>query len=197
MKRVLLFCILLLSVFCTSCSQNKFIPLYTENKPIEETALLTIPVEIDLIYHNGLALDDTPPYQPFINYRLTPGKHVFGFRYQEIHLDEENTEEVVTSQKAYIHFIAKQGDQYALEYDKPESFIAAKKFEKAFQIKLMENSQLITLSIPTPESDITLTHIENKNKDEKEDVLKQLKYWWGNASEDQKQLFTKWAELDD
>jgi len=214
----LFFFVILTFIILSACTNKNFIPLYQDDKPIEQTALLTVPIQIDLIYHNKKRKNFTPPYKALVNYRLLPGEHLMGFRYQDMHTDEDNNQEVITSKAVILKFIAEPGQTYQVNYEKPNNYIAAKKLEEQFQIHLSSNEQLIATSTPAAENlheeslfsgatfskattelfqenDIKLG--ESSASPEKNDApIQHLKYWWINASEAEQRNFSQWINLN-
>jgi len=214
----LFFLIILALLTLNACTNKNFIPLYENKKPIEQTALLIAPIQIDLIYHNKQRKNLTPPYKAMVNYRLLPGNHLMGFRYQDIHTNEDNDQEVITSRTVLLNFTAEAGKTYEITYNQPENYIAAKKIEEKFEINLNQNQQLIATSIYAAENlheesffsgeafskstEELFTESDTKlgtpsTTPEKNDApIQHLKYWWINASQTEQDNFNDWIKLN-
>jgi len=214
----LVFPIILALLTLNACTNKNFIPLYENTKPVEQTALLTAPIQIDLIYHNKQRKNLTPPYKSMVNYRLLPGKHLLGFQYQDMHTNEDNDQEVITSKTVLLRFTAEAGKSYQIDFDKPENYVAAKKLEEHFQISLSQNQKIIATSSYAAEnifeeslfsgasfsksteelfqeSDVKLG--DPSTSPEKNDApIQHLKYWWTNASKTEQDNFNEWIKLN-
>lgn len=215
-KSQFIFFSILTLLLLSACTNRNFIPLYKDEKPIEQTALLTAPIQVDLIYHNNQRKNLTPPYKPMVNYRLLPGKHLLGFQYQDLHTNEDNDQEVITSKIVLLRFVAEPGKIYKINFNKPENYIAAKKLEEHFQISLYQDNQLIATSTPAAEklyenslfSDNTFSKSteelfqendiklgESRLPPGKNDMpIQHLKYWWINASKTEQENFREWVK---
>lgn len=198
-----LFVFIILLLLIAACTSKNFIPLYeTSNKDTiqtKQTALLITPIQLDLIYHNNQKMNFTPPYKTMVNYRLLPGKHAIEFRYQDIHVNEENEDEIISSQNILLDFTAEAGKTYMANFHKPSNFFEAKKIENEFQITLTQNNQLVATSIYASKSKSK----ENKPSEkliippiDKDSSIAQLKYWWEKASETEKEAFNQWLKRD-
>lgn len=196
MKRIRLFFILTLILLCISCSQKKFIPLGIDNTAIEKTALIVVPVQLDLVYHNTKKLSITPPFRPSVKYRLRAGKQLLGFQYQEIHINEDSNEEVITSAVVYIQFMAKKGAKYTVEYDIPNNFESAKKIEDIFSIRLKQDNQLVATSSNSLEDlkVIAFSDLSERSTRPSASSLLELKHWWEKSTDVEKEKFIEWSK---
>ena len=200
-KLLFTFVILLLSL--NACTSKNFIPLYESTEKdtiqIEQTALLVAPIQLDLVSHNNQEKNVTPPYKAMAHYRLLPGDHLIGFRYQNMHNNEENEQEVFTSQAVLLKFTAEPGKTYTVNFKKPENFIEARKIEENFQIKLSHNNQLIATSIYMIENSFEEKTTSEKNKQPptiNNAAIVHLKYWWDNASKAEQENFNQWLKQE-
>ena len=214
----LIFFVILTLLLLNACTNKSFIPLYEDNEPIEQTALLIAPIQIDLIYHNNQRKNLTPAYKAMVNYRLSPGKHLLGFQYQDMHTNEDNDQEVITSKAVILRFTAEPGKTYKIDFKKPESYIDAKKLEEHFQISLSHDQQVIATSTYAAENihenSLFSGEAFSKNtealfqeSDTKLSIadappgkdgapIQHLKYWWINASETEQKNFNEWVKIN-
>lgn len=201
----LTFFIILTLLSITACTSKNFIPLYPDEKHqninlTEQTALLIAPIQTDLVYHNNKRQNFTPPYKATVKYRLLPGKHLLGFRYQDLHTNEENDQEIITSKIVLLDFVAEPGKTYKVTFERPENFVAAKKIEEKFEISLSHNDQIIATSTYAvekiyEENDISLDEGDLPASQNKT-AAQQLKFWWTKASKAEQEAFGTWAETN-
>ena len=200
----------------SACASNKPIILFdTPPAKPSNIAKLLIPIEIDLVYVDGNRQTFFPAYQQYVTYKLLPGAHVFGFQYQDMVLNEDGNQESVKSKTVIIRFTAEEGANYIIDFKKPASFADALKLEKTFKISLSKKSDsgksIIASSFPAPESpvagwlgskpfsaeaadlfndEILSTRSEEPAKDAKTGT--HLKYWWEQASQEERSSFRQW-----
>ena len=194
------FIILLLSL--NACTSKNFIPLYESTEKdsiqIEQTALLIAPIQLDLVSHNNQEKNVTPPYKAMAHYRLLPGDHLMGFRYQDMLNNEDNEEEIFTSQTVLLKFTAEPGKIYTVNFEKPENFMDARKIEDNFQITLSHNNQLVATSTYTIGNSFE-EETSEKNKlppTINNAAIVHLKYWWDNASKAEQENFNQWSKQE-
>jgi len=203
MKHIKLTCCLPLIFLLISCTSKPFIPLYPENTVPTSAASLVMPIQIDLVYHNGQQKSFTPPYRPLVNYQLLPGKHLIGLRYQNIHHDEEENQEIITSNIVIIQFTAKAQETYHIDFQKPENYAAAKQVESNFQLTLLNKQHVIASSTPATEriqkSDF-LSFDETAHPPisslpfSQKISIEQLKQWWAHqATQEERVDFFRWV----
>ncbi len=164
-----------------------------------------MPIQIDLIYHNGQQKSFTPPYRPLVNYKLLPGRHLIGLRYQDVHYDEEENQEIITSKVVIIQFTAETQETYKIDFQKPKNYAAAKLLESSFQLTLSNNQHVVASSTPATEriekSDFLsfdeITHPQTTSNPplSHKISIEQLKQWWVHkATQEERVGFFKWVE---
>jgi len=209
----------------TACAYNKAIYLYPkppeESVPANNIATLTVPIEIDLVYVDGKKTSFLPPYQPYVRFKLLPGKHVYGFQYQDMVLNEDGNEESIRSGIVIIRFHAEAGKKYTIDFNRPTTYAETLKLETFFEITLNElpgeqasgPQKTIARSFPAPESpwpngfntnafSLDATDIFDENQQnhtsnkppESAPPEQHLIYWWGEASEKARTDFKHWIE---
>lgn len=195
---IMVFLLLAFAITLNACSINKVIPLHSKTTEIANTALLIAPIEIDLIYHNGQKVDLLPVYQKKVKYRLPAGEHWLGFQYQDIHYDDDENQEIITSKKVFIHYNAIAGYTYQITFDAPKNYNEAKLLENNLQLKLSLNNTTIakstydqpiaTLMVPNASLKTTPRAIKSSS------AVEHLKHWWTKASTEERQTFIQWVE---
>jgi len=208
---ILPFLLFISVVLLSACATNKTIPLYektTQNR--HNIATLSLPIEIDLVYIDGKPWSFLPRYQPLINYGLLPGEHSLAFRYEDMPINDDGNEETIKSPVVIIRFEAKAGEKYHIDFNKPVSFEAALKLETELKLTLSDKTGVIASSRPTngfslsPNSagtDKWFGDDESMEKTgekpaENADTKTQLKYWWQQASPEEKSSFKVWIRLN-
>jgi len=208
-KTYLLLLLFLLIISAQGCALNKPIPLYSENTDKATALSLQIPVELDVVYHNGSRKSVLTPYQPMIEYQILPGNHLLGLQYQDIKNDEEGNHESIKSKIVLFKFTAKTGEKYSVDFQPPESLKQARTIAKNLKLTLLENTNVIATSFVAVEnvhqSDFFTQGFDADTAslfdDEQSEALapaphaaaiEHLKYWWKNSSEQEKSAFKTW-----
>ena len=196
--RIIALLLLALITMLNACSINKIIPLHPKTTKIAGTALLVVPVEVDLIYHNGQNIELLPAYQKKITYSLLAGEHWLGFQYQDIHYDDDENQEIITSKKAFIHYTAIAGNTYQITFDAPKNYSEAKLLENSLQLRLSLNDTLIAKSSPVRPIVTQITPNALPETTPKTitplPTVDHLKHWWKKATVEERQTFIHWID---
>lgn len=200
-----LFALAVLLLLFNACSTNKSIPLYPESLALlesplkKEIARLNVPIEIDLIYHNGQSLSFIHPYQKQITYELLAGEHHLGFQYQDIHFDDDENQEIITSKIAFIHFVAKDKENYDIGFNAPIDYLSAKQLENNFDLTLSVNDKMISSSSNTnnPLTENSRSEPVTEQTDVSHSPLINLQRWWKKSTPADQKAFILWIEAGD
>jgi len=201
-----------LVVFCTACATKGPIPLYdTKPDSVDDVAILTMPVEIDVIYLDGVNLSLITSYKAFIDYALLPGNHVLGLQYEDILTNSDESQEVIKSPMVALKFYAKPGERYKINFNKPATFSEAVKLEKKLELSLSDQNGIIARSFPaaqiaksslllddssntSPIDDLSSNMRSDPAPSKTQPPTVHLKYWWKQASEQEKNNFKNWLK---
>lgn len=201
-------------VFLNACATIKPIALFNEApEDRSHIAYLTMPIEIDVIFFDGVKHTYLPTYQEIVTYALLPGDHIIGLRYQDMVENEDGDNELIKSKPVVIRFNAESNKTYKINFDKPTTFFAAIELEKHLEISLSNESQVIAKSVSAIESPMS-DWINNK-KERSEAVIfsdnidinlnmpkggatvnEHLMFWWKKASSDERDQFKTWLKTN-
>ncbi|MDH3325457.1 MAG: DUF2057 domain-containing protein [Gammaproteobacteria bacterium] len=197
----------------SACASNKPIILYSKNpENITDVITLTMPIEIDVVYHDGKREAFMPGYQEFISYKLLPGKHLLGFKYQDMVTDAEGNNESIKSRTVMIRFDGKPGEKYNIDFTPPKTAEEALPLEKTLELTLSNQKRIIATSYPAPEAptanwfstkpfDPETAELFESNNMENSALnppaknatnTQHLRYWWMMASPEEKSDFKSW-----
>ncbi|MDH5258704.1 MAG: DUF2057 domain-containing protein [Gammaproteobacteria bacterium] len=201
--------------FLSACASNKAIILYND-KPdkTEDIVTLIMPIEIDVVYNDGARTTFMPGYQEFIKYHLSPGKHLLGFRYQDMLTNNEGNNESIKSRTVMIRFDAKAGEKYNINFTRPKSAEQALLLEKTLELTISDRNGVIASSYPAPEtpdsnwfsakafdpdiaelfSEDNLANTSLKLPATNATAIEHLQYWWMMASKQEKNDFKIWLK---
>jgi uncharacterized protein YccT (UPF0319 family) len=191
---IFFFCILLLSA-CSSVQQIRLYqgpPLHTQQE-----ARIFLPESFNIVEFNGHAVQ-----QSSLRFRvgettlaIPPGQHILVFQYQDIwDVDDENHDTLSTGHIVF-KFDAKAGEEFNIQ------FPHLKTYEQAMTFTQNPNVQLIS-----PSQAIEGSHLKKKkpmvfNQQVTDPVsypnLKQLKFWWEQATQYEREAFLTWQKDQD
>ena len=229
-RQILIMCIILLS----ACTSNKGIILYdqsalevqsevqskvpsenTLNTPLnpEDIVTLTMPIEIDVVYIDGRRTTFTPGYQAFISYKLLPGKHIIGLKYQDMLTNDEGDNESIKSRTVLIEFNAKPGGIYKINFIRPKTAEEALALEKTLKLTMSDKKGIVASSYPVVEAptsswfsskpfDANVAELFATNEQqnpvsippaENAPAKEHLQYWWKMSTQEEKKSFIQWS----
>lgn len=173
----------------------------------DQAAVLSAPSSIKVQSVNGQRMGNFLIEDLALDYELLPGKHKVVFTYKTIWAKSgvvENGESkvhVVETGPQEIVIDAKSGETYKFDISKPESRAAAEAYAENFTVELV-NASGSTVAQSSPwepnkrvaRSPVPDTQSDAENSDAaSQSTMGQLKALWGEATEEEKREFLRWA----
>ncbi|OUR69322.1 hypothetical protein A9Q73_02345 [Bermanella sp. 47_1433_sub80_T6] len=189
-----LFFMALLSTALLGCSHNKTLRLYS-GPPLgsEFEATLMLPMEFELLSVDGQKVSANA--QTFRNsdlsIQLPAGPHILVLQYSDIwQIDDEN-HDALTSGRLVFDIIMAKKEVFLVKAPPLKEHAQALNFIKNPQVHLQSSVQSVLASHIKKEDPLVF-----KTSSEPDQVefprLQQLKFWWAQASEFERQQFKKW-----
>lgn len=202
MKKILATAIVVFIATITGCANHKPIDLRNpEQQQQPETALISIPIEFDIVHINRRKIDLLPLYQKIITYKIAAGNQLIGLQYNNLVANQDGVEETIKSNVVHLKFIAKSGSNYQVRYDKPKNFEEARALSKSLTLSLYSDDQLIAQSEVNDLWQLSSLIDKAQNQDEQISnksleapaldaaPSEHLKYWWLRADQQEKHRF--------
>jgi len=193
MTRVL-FTLLLFTL--QACSSHGPLRLY-EGPSIgkDQEVTLILPVDFEIVTLNGEPVsqfEQTFRTQDLV-IRLAPGHHTLVLQYSNIwEIDSENHDTLTSGKLTFSDELA-AGQTYKIDtpallnYDQAKAFVANPK------VSLVSESQSIK-GFHTPKSDPLHFSKDDKTLQVNYPNLRQLKFWWENANQYERNQFKQWLQ---
>jgi len=189
-----LFFMALLSTALLGCSHNKTLRLYS-GPPLgsEFEATLMLPMEFELLSVDGQKVSANA--QTFRNsdlsIQLPAGPHILVLQYSDIwQIDDENHDTLTSGRLVFDITMAKQ-EVFLVKTPPLKEHAQALNFIKNPQVHLQSSVQSVLASHIKKEDPLVF-----KTSSEPDQVefprLQQLKFWWAQASDFERQQFKKW-----
>lgn len=190
MRTTFLFLLILLQ----GCSTAQQIRLYEgptigKNEEVE----LVLPINFELLSLDGQKVaqfEQTFRSQP-LSIKLTPGLHTLVLRYSDIFEIDADNHDILSSGQITFTGAFQAGTQFQVKTPILSTYEQAKRFASMPNVELISDTQTFTGSHVAKQNPLVF-----KQDDETENVtypnLKQLKFWWHNASDYEKQSFKAW-----
>lgn len=185
--------IILLSLALAACSTINKVSLYAGPQlPPEQEVRVLLPEHFDAIEFNGY-----PIPQSSLRFRtgkmpltLPPGEHTLTLRYHDIwNIDDEN-HETLTSGHIIFKFTAAPGEVFHLEHSKISGYESAKQFSMSPRVTLKSGQSAFKGSHLKKENPLVFNQSESKPV--KYPHLEQLKFWWNQATQYERDEFNLW-----
>ncbi|GLQ33701.1 DUF2057 family protein [Litoribrevibacter albus] len=214
-----LFLVMMIGVVLSGCLATGGPIHYYKGEPRDESKLATIilPEEIDVVAVNNrkraLPLVRGETYE----LKLLPGLNELVLEYDTLWELDADTHETVTSDVVMISQVLKAGDVYSISVPKFDSLSAAKQYAKNFKVDMVKKATGETVaskparygvmsSVPmsrvmsnleagvTGESEVVVHGSEDRAHQAAGlySPLQNLRYWWKEASEQERELFEDW-----
>lgn len=174
-----------------------------------QVAVLQAPGTIKVQEVNGRPMTSFLLEDLNLDYELLPGKNQVVFTYRTIWAKSaavENGESrvhVVETPRQVLIINAEPGATYQFEIEKPRTHAEAEAMVKDFSVNLLNaGGQVVATSAPWVASDVRKTatrapvpdsRAATASVDATAPTLDQLKALWGDASEEEKREFLRWA----
>lgn len=176
----------------------------------DQVAVLSAPGAINVKEVNGKAMTSFMIDDLSLDYELLPGENQVVFTYKTIWSKAERVDDgeskvhVVETPRQTITIDAQPGETYRFDIEKPGNRREAEAAAKDFSVILMDSAgQSVATSSPWVASDsgnrVARAPVpESRNEapssiTETQDTLGQLKSLWGDATEEEKREFLRWA----
>ncbi len=189
-----LFFMALLSTTLIACSQHNTLKLYS-GPPLgsELEATLILPMEFELLSLDGQKVSASA--QTFRNadlsIQLAAGPHILVLQYSDIwQLDDENHDALSSGRLVFDINMAPQ-ETFLVKTPPLSQHSQALNFVKDPQVHLKSARQSVLASHIKKDDPLVLKTAQEINQVEFP-RLKQLKFWWSQASEFERQQFIKW-----
>lgn len=174
-----------------------------------QVAILEAPGTIRVQEVNGRAMPSFLVENLSLNYELLPGENQIVFTYRTIWArsgvvdNGESKVHVVETPRQLLTFDAEPGATYQFGIDKPRTRAQAEAMASDFSVNLLDSGgQVVATSSPPVVADVRNTAARAPVPDSRSGnapagasapVLEQLKSLWGEASEEEKREFLRWA----
>lgn len=174
-----------------------------------QVAVLEAPGAISVQQVNGRAMPSFLVDDLSLNYQLLPGENRIVFTYKTIWArsgvvdNDESKVHVVETPRQILTIDAEPGARYRFEIDKPRTRREAEAMAGDFAVKLLDSGgQVVATSAPLGAADVRNTASRAPLPDSRSDkapadasapTLERLKSLWGEASEEEKREFLRWA----
>ncbi len=174
-----------------------------------QSAVLTAPGAINVREVNGRTMKGFLISDLAVAYELLPGENQIVFTHKTIWSKAERVDDgeskvhVVETPRQAVTIDARAGETYQFEIKKPETRQQAEALARDFSVDLVNSSgQVVATSSPWVASEsrkaVTLAPVPdsravNAPVDAAAPTLEQLKSLWGEASEEEKREFLRWA----
>lgn len=172
----------------------------------DQVAVLTAPGAINVKEINGRPMTNFLIDDMNVDYQLLPGENQVVFTYKSIWSKAESVEDgeskvhVVETPRQVVTINAEPKTAYQFEFEKPATRRQAEEFVRDFSVDLVDASgQTIATSSPWAASDNLRAPVPDAKTQSaplnasSASTLEQLKSLWGNASEEEKRDFLRWA----
>lgn len=174
-----------------------------------QVAILQAPATIKVQEVNGRPMTRFLLEDLSLDYELLPGKNEVVFTYRTIWAKSEAVENgesrvhVVETPRQELTINAEPGATYQFEIEKPRTHAEAEAIVRDFSVNLLNSDgQVVATSAPWVAPDVRKTATRAPVPDSRTDsepadatapTLEQLKSLWGEASEEEKREFLRWA----
>lgn len=174
-----------------------------------QTAVLKAPSEVEVQQVNGLRLTNFLMEDLALDYELLPGKNQVVFTYKTIWAKSgvvrngESKVHVVETAPQAVTIDAEPGETYRFSFDAPANRAEADDFAADFSADIVNASGDVVASASAwdgrsdTESSVARTPVGSGSGDsgsaEDGGTLEELKALWGEASEEERRSFLRWA----
>lgn len=176
----------------------------------DQAAVLSAPGAVNVSEVNGRSMTSFMIDDLSIDYELLPGENLVVFTYKTIWSKAERVDDgeskvhVVETPKQTLTINAQPGETYQFDIEKPQTRQQAMAQAQDFEVALVDSSgNTVATSSPWVASDsrqmatrapVPASRKPAASADSSADsTLDQLKVLWGDASEDEKREFLRWA----
>lgn len=192
---------------CSSTMSN--VKTWDGDADASQAAVLKAPSEVEVQQVNGLRLTNFLMDDLALDYELLPGKNQVVFTYKTIWAKSgvvrngESKVHVVETAPQAVTIDAQPGETYRFSFDAPANRAEAQEFAADFSADIVNASGDVVASASAwdgrsdTESSVARAPVGSGSGDsgsaEDEGTLEELKALWGEASEEERRSFLRWA----
>lgn len=197
---------LLVLAGCSSTMSN--VKTWEGNADASQVAVLEAPSEIEVQQVNGLRLTNFLMEDLALDYELLPGKNQVVFTYKTIWAKSgvvrngESKVHVVETAPQAVTIDARPGETYRFNFEAPANRREAEAFASNFSADVVNTAGEVVASASSWDGRSTGASTAGRapvgsGSDEEapadQDTLKELKALWGEANEEERRRFLRWA----
>ena len=184
--------------------------------PASQIAIIKVPGDIDIDEVDGKSIITLLSGDPS-EIQVLPGTHKIGLRYFQI-FDKDDNMSKIKSHTVTKYLTAQAGRVYQVEHTSPTNLLEARKYAPHFDFTIREiggsaanqvaaSEKIGPQSAPAVAAGATAaaavtaqsnagpkSDISTAGRPEEKTTLEKLKYWWGQASDAERQNFRSWIE---
>ncbi|NVK39425.1 MAG: DUF2057 family protein [Gammaproteobacteria bacterium] len=189
--------LLILSVLVLqACSTASNVRLYQGPAlPNEMETTLVLPLNFELLSLDGqdIAQFEQTFRNHALNIKLTPGFHTLVLQYSDIwEIDNENHDKLTTGQLTFTGSF-KEGECFLIQTPPLNTYAQAQAFTQSPSVNLVSDQQTLAGSHIAKADPLTFKKDET-TQEISYPHLRQLKFWWQQASSYEKQQFEQWIK---
>ncbi|NMT65498.1 DUF2057 family protein [Marinobacter orientalis] len=194
---------------CSSTMSN--VKTWEGDADVSGTAVLKAPAEIDVLQVNGRRLTNFLMDDLALDFELLPGENQVVFTYKTIWAKSgvvrngESKVHVIETAPQAVTIDAEPGETYRFSFEAPDSRSEAESFASDFSADIVNASGEAVASAKAwdgrsaERTAVALTPVGSRSDDsgnggsEEAGTLEELKALWGEASEEERRSFLRWA----
>lgn len=184
------FCLVLLS----ACSQQTVMRLYDGPSLGQQyEATLNLPLNFKILsLDNQIIKDKRQKFRnQALNLQLAPGHHELILQYEDLWEIDTDNHQMVSSGPLVFAITLQANEKLIIKHASLMHLEQAKQFAQQPLVQLVSQFQSVTASHLKKDNPFTFNEASEIETVEKP-ILKQLKFWWAQASEVEKDNFLKW-----
>lgn len=179
----------------SACASNMgAVQLYKGTpQPDSAVAKIRVPLDIDVVEINGKAVSEPLLASDYVELQILPGTYSLSLRYDRIWDVGKEDHTKIKSEPVTKSLTVHAGHVYRIEHDNPETLKSAQAYVENFDYRVRDfgakSNSAIGVIIAT--ETIHATDGGRRNRGVLA-PLEQLKYWWGQANDAERQGFHEW-----
>lgn len=186
----IIFCVVLIS----ACSQQTIMRLYEgPSLGTENEATLMLPLNFKILSLDDAVISDNR--QKFrnqaITIQLSPGAHELILQYEDLWEIDSDNHQMIRSGPLVFSLHLQANERLVIEHAPLLNLSQAQAFATSPKVILASEFQRSKASHLKKENPLTFNEASEVKKIEKP-VLKQLQFWWAQASDIEKKSFIQW-----
>jgi uncharacterized protein YccT (UPF0319 family) len=190
-KLALLAGITLLIVGCASGADIK--KMYSgAQRPDSQIAKIRVPGDLDVVRIDDRTLTYLYSGEP-VEVQLLPGRHAITLRYYEI-WEVKNDLTKVISDPVSKTLTVSAGRSYEVEHVRPASLQSAESYAPNFDFIIREVGSPVNVATDWSAGNVSGLPNQTGNGSAEGSPLARLQYWWGQASDHEREDFRGWIK---